>query len=215
MNQSLPQRLYLLGYDTAKNRLDPASAAVRGSLLRVAAVAELVLGGLLLDRGGKAERTAAAGLTPEDPFLAEVLADAPGEKPRRWFTIVERDWYKAEETVRDQLADAGLVTLEKRRVLGLFPVHDVTLTQPQQADALRERIRTAVMGSQDPATVAIEDAVLTMLAVEGDVYSVFGPKEKRAHKSEIRALADRVDAALPGLRKAAQYAVAARRGGSG
>ncbi len=215
MNHSLPQRMYLLGYDTAKNRLDPASVPVRGSLLRAAAVAELVIGGLLLDRDGKAGRTAAAGLTPEDPFLARVLDDAPGEKPRRWFSVVERDWHKAEGIVRDQLTDAGVISVEKHRALGLFPVRDITLAEPQEVDALRERVRHAVVSGLDPATVAIEDAVLAMLSVEGDVYTVFGAKEQRAYKSAIRALADHVDTVLPGLRKAARYSLAARRSAGG
>ncbi|AUI59636.1 GPP34 family phosphoprotein [Amycolatopsis sp. BJA-103] len=211
MSQSLPQRMYLLGYDSEKNRLDPVSALVRGALLRAAAVAELIIGGLLTDRDGKAERTAAAGLTPIDPFLAEVLEDAPGEKPRRWFTVVDREWHKAEDTVRDQLAASGVLFVEKRRAMGIFTVRDITLMDPQRTQELRERVRNVVLSGQDPATVAIEDAVLAMLSAEGDVYTVFGPKEKRANKSAVKALAEHVDTVLPGLRKAAQYSIAARR----
>ncbi|UMO99304.1 GPP34 family phosphoprotein [Amycolatopsis sp. EV170708-02-1] len=215
MTQSLPQRMYLLGYDTEKSRLDPASAVVRGSLLRAAAVAELILAGLLIDRDGKAERTAAAGLAPGDPFLAKVLEDAPGAKPRRWLTVVDRDWHKAEDVVRDQLATAGTITVGRHRALGIFPVRDITLADPPQADALRERVRDVVLSGRDPAAVPIEDAVLAVLSAEGDVHTVFSAKENRAHRSAIKALAARFDTTLPGLRKAVQYSVAARRSVSG
>ncbi|WP_158633279.1 GPP34 family phosphoprotein [Amycolatopsis sp. WAC 04182] len=211
MTESLPQRMYLLGYDTDKNRLDPASAIVRGTLLRAAAVAELTIGGLLADRDGKACRAAAAGLTPGDPFLAKVLEDSPGEKPRRWFALIDRDWHKAENVVRDQLAGSGTIRVDKHRAMGIFPVRDITLPEPERARALRERIRHVVLSGEDPATIPIEDAVLAMLSYEGDVHTVFTSKEYRANRSTIKALAAHVDTALPGLRKAVQYSVAARR----
>ncbi|MEU3766033.1 GPP34 family phosphoprotein [Amycolatopsis keratiniphila] len=215
MTQSLPQRMYLLGYDTEKNRLDPASATVRGSLLRAAAVADLVLAGLLTDRDGKAERTAAAGLAPEDLFLAKVLEDAPGAKPRRWFAVVDRDWHKAEDIVRDQLATAGTITVGKHRAMGIFPVRDITLADPRQVERLRERVRDVVLSGQDPGAVPIEDAALAMLSVEGDVRTAFSAKENRAHRSALKALAAHVDTVLPELRKAVQYSIAARRSVSG
>lgn len=211
MTESLPQRMYLLGYDTEKNRLDPTSALVRGTLLRAAAVAELVIAGLLADRDGKAARTAAAGLTPGDLFLAKVLEDAPEDKPRRWFALIDRDWHKAENLVRDQLAASGTIRVGKRRALGIFPVHDITLTEPHQARALREPIRDVVLSGEDPAAVPIENAVLAMLSYEGDVRTVFTSKENRANRKAVKALAAHVDTVLPGLRKAVRYSVAARR----
>ncbi|MFD5248271.1 GPP34 family phosphoprotein [Amycolatopsis sp. NPDC058340] len=212
---TLPQRMYLLGYDTERNRLDPASAVVRGSLLRAAAVAELILAGLLTDRDGRAERTAAARPAPGDPFLAKVLEDAPGAKPRRWITVVDRDWHKAEDIVRDQLAAAGTITVGKHRAMGIFPVRDITLADPPQADALRERVRDVVLSGRDPAAAPIEDAVLAVLSAEGDVHTVFSAKENRAHRNAIKALSAHVDTVLPGLRKAVRYSVAARRSVSG
>ncbi|MGK4595141.1 GOLPH3/VPS74 family protein [Amycolatopsis sp. w19] len=215
MAHSLPQRMYLLGYDTEKNRLDPAGAVVRGSLLRAAAVADLVLAGLLSDRDGKAERTAAAGLAQEDPFLAKVLEDAPGTKPRRWLTVVDRDWHRAEDIVRDQLATAGTITVGRHRAMGIFPVRDIALADPRVAEGLRGRVRDVVLSGQDPTAVPIEDAVLAVLSAEGDVHTVFSAKENRVHRSAIKALAAHVDTVLPGLRKAVRYSVAARRSVSG
>ncbi|WP_410653248.1 GOLPH3/VPS74 family protein [Amycolatopsis sp. cmx-4-54] len=215
MTDSLPQRMYLLGYDTEKNRLDPTSAVVRGTLLRAAAVAELVIGGLLADRDGKAERTAAADLIPGDPFLAKVLEDSPGEKPRRWFALIDRDWHKAENIVRDQLAASGTIGVDKHRAMGIFPVRDITLADPLRAQALRERIRNVVLSGEDPVTVPVEDAALALLSYEGDVRTVLTSKENRANRGAIKALAAHVDTALPGLRKAVQYSVAARRSVSG
>src|SRR5687767_10605695 len=108
----LPHQLFLLSHQPGKGRLDNDSEAVRGSLLRGAAVAELCLAGRLRNRDGKAERTNAMVTTPLDPFLAEVLGDIPPDRPRPWFDLLEQRWPKAEEAVQDQLVAAGAITVE-------------------------------------------------------------------------------------------------------
>ncbi len=211
MKQPLPQRMYLLCWDGDKNRLDPASVLARGPLLRAAAVAELTLGGLLQDLDGKAGRTPQAARTPDDPFLAQVLDGVPPDRPRRWASVLDRDWHQAEAAVRDQLEAAGALAVERRRALGLFPVRRVTVTDPDRARTLRERVRNAVLGGHDPAGVAIEDTSLALFAANGDVHTVFTPRERRAHRKAFRAIADHVDTVLPGLRKGLIWSVAARR----
>lgn len=212
MNQPLAHQMYLLCYDVEKGRIESSSALVRGQLVRAAAVADLALGGWLRDRAGKAERTTAE--VPDDPFLAEVLDHVSPDRPRRWFTVVDHSWHTAEATVRDLLASTGVITADRRRALGLFPVHDIALPDPERVRALQRRVRDAVLGGHDPAGIAIEDAVLATFALQGDVRTAFSPKERRAHREVVRAVADRVDAGLPRLRKALDYSIAARRAGA-
>ncbi|WP_243788327.1 GPP34 family phosphoprotein [Saccharopolyspora gloriosae] len=212
MNQPLPHQMYLLCYDTEKGKIESSSALVRGQLMRAAAVADLALSGWLRDRDGKAERTTTKA--PDDPFLAEVLNYLSPDRPRRWFNVVDHNWHTAEATVRDLLDSTGVITADRRRALGLFPVHDIVLPDPERGRVLRERVRGAVLGGHDPAGIAIEDAALATFALQGDVRTVFSPRERRAHREVVRAVADRVDVALPRLRKALDYSIAARRAGA-
>ncbi|MHC1558888.1 GOLPH3/VPS74 family protein [Actinomycetospora sp. C-140] len=210
--QPWPRQMYLLCYDTGKGRLEAASVLVRGPLLRAAAIADLVHRGLLRDRDGRAARTSAG--TPDDPFLAAVLDSVPADRPRRWFGVVDDHWWTAEHAVRDALAADGTATLARRRRLGLFPTTDVAVSDPGEVHALRARVRGAVLGEHDPAAVPIEDALLATLAADGHVALAFGLREQHRHRATFSVLAERVDAAFPGLRAATQWSVAARRASS-
>ncbi|WP_328603551.1 GPP34 family phosphoprotein [Amycolatopsis sp. NBC_00345] len=211
MSWTLPQRLYLLSYHGEKGRLDLASVLVRGQLMRAAAVAELAIGGQLVDQGGKAGRVPGRP-APEDPFLADVLEYVSPDKPRRWFTVVDHRWAKAESTVKDQLAGNGTITVGKGKALGLIPVEEITLGNPHEVTGLRETTRNAVLLGRDPATVPADEAALALFAAEGDVGSVFTHKERSRHKGEFKALAKQFDATVPGVRKALQLSIATRRG---
>jgi hypothetical protein len=208
----LPHQLFLLSHRPGKDRLDDDSEPVRGSLLSAAAVAELCIAGLLRDRDGRAGRTNAATPVSLDPFLAKVLGDVPPDRPRRWFEVLERRWGSAESDVRDHLAAAGFVTVEHRQVLGPFRTKRISVAEPGQVQALRDRIRDVAGTGSGAAVVPIGDAVLVTLAVDGLVGTVFRWRELRTHRATIGALADRVDREMPGLRKALSYSIAARRG---
>lgn len=207
MGPTLPQRLYLLTYDIDKNRFDPVSAAYRGQLLCAAALAELTIGGLLRDHEGKAARTTAR--PPDDPFLADVLADVSPDKPSHWITAVYLRMSEAEEVVREQLAANGAITVERGRALGVFPTRTVRLNHPEHVRPLREQTRDAVLADRDAATVPIEDAAMIAIAAEGDIWTVLTPKERGQHRPALTALQERFDTAIPGLRNAIRTAVMA------
>ncbi|MDE3721356.1 GPP34 family phosphoprotein [Nocardiopsis sp. N85] len=211
MDMTLPQRLYLLTYDIDGNRFDPVSTPYRGHLLRAAALTELIIGGLLRDNGGRAERT---GRTPDDPFLADVLSGLSPNEPGHWINAVpDREW-KAETTVREQLVANGSITVVRGRVLGMFPSRKVTLDHPERVRLLRERTRDAVLAGREAASVPIEDAALAAIAVEGDVWTVFTPAERQRHRAEVKALRERFEAEVPGMLNAILTAVVNRRAGT-
>ncbi|MFC4563818.1 GPP34 family phosphoprotein [Nocardiopsis mangrovi] len=211
MDWTLPQRLYLLNFDLDKNKIDSSTALVRGQLMRGAAVAELAIAGLLSDQDGKAVRSGAAAEPPSDPFLAEVLSSASPTEPRRWFTVVDRNWHRAEAAVRDQLEEQGAITVHRGRALGVFPTRRPSLRDPGQVAGLRESTRNTAFLGRDPATVPVEDAVLAVLAADGDVCCTISRKERREHKQALTALRDHVDAVLPRWRKAVGLSMTARR----
>lgn len=207
----LSHRLFLLSHRPANGRLDDDSAAVRGSLLAGAAAADLCLTGWLRDRNGRAERTGATPATRLDPFLAQMLGDVPPDRSRRWFDVLERGWPRAEEVVRDHLAAAGLITVGSHRVLGLVRTDRIGVPDPGPVHALRDRVREAARGTAGPAPARIEEAVLAVLAIDGDVSTVFGWRDLWGHKPAVRALKDRIGRDLPGLRSAWTDSIALRR----
>ncbi|PSK99992.1 Golgi phosphoprotein 3 GPP34 [Murinocardiopsis flavida] len=210
MDLTLPQRLYLLNFDLAKNKVDSNTALVRGQLMRAAAIAELTIAGVLTDQGGKAARDPGAS-PPGDPFLAEVFEDASPDKARSWFKLVDRNWHKAEATVRDQLEAAGAVGVVRRRALGIFPTATPSLRDPGEVRGLREAVRSAALLGRDPATLPIDEVVLAVLAVDGDVCCTVGRKERREHKPQLTVLREYFDTVLPRQRKAAGLSMTARR----
>lgn len=209
----LPHQFLLLSVQPGKGRLDADSEPVRGSLLSAAAVAELCIGGLLHDRDGKAERTDTTPPATLDPFLAEVLGDVPASGSRSWFEVLESRWEKAEGAVRDHLVGMGHITIEHRQILGPIRQKKIVVADPGRVQALRERVRDAALGGAESASVPVREAVLTTLAVDGLVGTMFRWRELTRHKRGIRALADRIDREMPGLRKAVSYSIAVRRGG--
>lgn len=212
MDPTLPQRLYLISYDPDGDRLDPVSTVYRGDLLRAAALTELILGGWLSGRGGRAVRADVP--PPRDPFLAEVLAGLSPKEPSHWINAVPDRVWRAEEAVREQLVANGSITVDRRRVLGIFPTRKVTPNHPDEVRLLRQRTRDTVIAGQAPETGPIEDVALAAIAAEGDVWTVFTPKERQRHRAELRALQERFDAEVPGIRHAVLTAVVNRRAGN-
>ena len=211
MTLTLPQRLYLLGYDLDKGKLDLASSTSRGRLLRAAACAQLSLGGQLSDRRARAVRTGVA--PPVDPFLAAVHDDVPADKALAWAGVMLLRVHEAEPTVREQLVGNGTITVADRKAFGIIPAHDVTVADPDRLRALREQVRAAALGGLAPESVPAEDAVLAVLALIGTVATVFGMRESFRHGKQLTALRARVDELVPGIPPATQAAVSAARVG--
>lgn len=211
MDMTLPQRLYLLGYDLDRHRLDPVGTAHRGQLLSAAALTDLVVSGLLRAREGTVERTVDSSV-PDDPFLAAILKTVPPTRSRHWITSLYPEMSRAEDLVRAELVAAGIVSVGQRRLLGLIPVRTIALDRPEQAVRLRERTRDAAMGGQDPNRVPLEDMTLAVLAVEGDVDTVFTARDRWDHRRSLTALGERFDTTFPGLRIAIGTAVRATKG---
>lgn len=210
--RTLPQRLYLISYDLDGGRLDPVSTVYRGDLLRAAALTELILGGWLGGRDGRAVRADVP--PPPDPFLAEVLAGLSPKEPGHWLNAVPDRAWTAEATVREQLVADGAITVECRRVLGVFPTRKVAPRHPDEVRRPRERTRHAVLAGAGPVTAPVEDVAVAAIAVDGDVWTVFTPKERQKHRAGFKALHERFEAEVPGMRNAVITSVVNRRAGN-
>ncbi|MFD6292516.1 GPP34 family phosphoprotein [Streptomyces sp. NPDC060205] len=209
MIQGLPQHLYLLCYTVDKGKFTLDNLQGRGQLLRAGALTELARAGLLDATGGKVIRR--PGRTPDDTFLASVWGDLPDNRPKSWLQFVHNKAHTAEKPVRDQLAAAGEVTVTRSKVLGLVPSDRVTVTRPENVRALQERVRGTVLDRTDPASIPLEELAMAVLTVELEVTCVWSRADLRTHKRALRALADRYDETVPGLRKALRDSYLASR----
>ncbi|MEV5809792.1 GOLPH3/VPS74 family protein [Streptomyces parvulus] len=204
--------MYLLCYTVDAGKFEDANLLGRGLLMRAAAMTELSRTGLLATHKKKVTRLPVAA--PHDDFLAEVFYDVAAGKPSGWLQYVHDKTAEAEETVRDQLVKADVVTVSaKRRLLGAFSSKAETVTDPQQVLHLRTTVRSAVMSGTAPAAVAVDQLATAVFFVECETTSVFTRKETRQHRHILKAYAERFDTLVPGLRSALRDSFLVTRGG--
>src|SRR6516165_5640308 len=111
--ESLPALLYLLAYDTEKNRMTARSRL--GLVLRAAALTDLYLAGRVTDENGKARATGDRRPVG-DPLLDEMLQQLAEHQPRSWQGWIARG-KPAIRTVRTQLEADRCIRVEHRRIL--------------------------------------------------------------------------------------------------
>ncbi|WP_037570700.1 GOLPH3/VPS74 family protein [Phaeacidiphilus oryzae] len=197
---SLPDRLYLL-------------ARRRGSdfalVLRAAALTDLLQRGLVEDRDGCPAPTGAAAPASLDPYLARVLESLADSRGRSWRRWVGRARGRESRTVRDALAERGVIELEERRFLGLIPYLSPTPADESVVEALRAQAAATLEGSSEEA------GALLALAAAGDVRSILPGRERRAHKARLAELTAAAGPAVPALRAALRSRRAARASSGG
>lgn len=190
--ESLPARMYLLAYDTGKNRLTARTQL--GLVLRAAALADLYLAERLTDERGRPR--AVPGRPMGDPVLDGLLDQIAGRRPRswhRWIGSQERGTIRA---VRDQL-EAGRCITVRRRILrsARIELRDPRAVR-QYADQVRAALR-APAARAEPRTAAA-----LALAARGEVPTVVSRRERREHRRRLDELAVYTGPVADALRKA-------------
>ncbi|MBF8190665.1 GPP34 family phosphoprotein [Nonomuraea sp. K274] len=206
--ESLPASAFLLAFDLRKERL--ANRGELGFLLRAAALAELMLAGVLADESGKARAVA----EPADPgpLQAAVWEQITNSPPRSWRHWIRKDNAGAVRVVRDELAAARLVRVERRRIL-LFPVERITLRRPYVSRRLAERVGRAIRGGRPVARLEPDVRVLAALAGSARLRTVAPGREARHHADRIEQLAAPVEPVATALRKTVEAASQAKASG--
>lgn len=201
---SLPAQLYLIAYDLRRGRM--TSRLQLGYLMRAGALTELLLAGHIADAtGGPRAVTAAVS----DPVLDVVLQQIAASRARTWKHWVGKGTRQAVRDVRDQLESGRWIRVERRRVLGLFPVAKVTVRDPRVVRRLASRVSDTLRGRVPISRVDRRDAALAALAAKGELKIILPRALRRTHKGRIAELSDLV-APVPGaLHKALQEAYAA------
>jgi hypothetical protein len=204
--ESLPARLFLLAIDPTRRRLTGQSHL--GYLLRAGALTDLELRGLITDESGKVR--VGTQLRIGDPVLDAMLAEIAGDRPRRWRAWVQRRHRAIRAEVREQLEGQRWIVSEPRRILGIFPVLDITVLDQLAVERLRHRL-TAVLEGGGRADK--RDAALVALVAAGQLRSVVSGRQRRAHRGRIAELSAQAGPAAPALRKVIQQHHAATQGG--
>ena len=197
MGESLPVRMFLLAFHPQKGKLTARDEL--GHLLRAAVLAELVLTGRLRDDGGKA---VVAGEVPSDPVLASVWREVSESSPRSWGRWVGRGRKEVFAAVRDQLAQARTIRVERARWLGLVPYTRITLRDTREARRVAEQVRRALGGTQALSRVDGESGALAALAAAGQLRVAVSPAERRRNKARLERLGEPVAPVVKALRKA-------------
>jgi hypothetical protein len=179
---TLPIRLFLLGYDPRRERI--SGGAYHGSTIRAAALEDLRLRGSIVDESGRVHLGSVA--RPGDSILSDVLTEiSASTRPRTWRHWVGANAGATFRAVRDQLEDLQVVRLEPYRVLGIFPGHRVKLPDPEEAMRLRAACDRALAGV---GALAPRDAAMLALAAAGELGTVLAWKQRRQHRARIAAL---------------------------
>jgi hypothetical protein len=200
---TLPAKLYLLAWDPDRQRLSHRDDL--GYLLRGAILADLSLRGCVRDEDGhvRASGTKRTG----DQLLDDVLREMSEDRPRGWGAWVRRRARATLIAVEDQLAATGVVTVDTRRALGVFPRRRAMVTEPA---ALRAAVRDAALGNRPVSSISDTDAALVALAATGDLRTVLSRRERKDNAERIEACTARCGKAAPALRKVLTSVKAAR-----
>ncbi|MFK0213567.1 GPP34 family phosphoprotein [Streptomyces sp. NPDC090298] len=206
---TLAQKLYLLCYSVPREKFPLDDIQGRGQLLRAGALTELARTGHLDATGGKVRRL--PGTPPQDPFAAAVWQDLPEDTPRGWLKFLHDKAHTAETPVRDQLADAGRVTVSREKKLGLVPFDRVGVVHPEEVRAVQDQARSGVLDGGAPPEALTDELAMAVFAVELELSPVWSKEDRRNHRAELTAYAARYDAFVPGLRKALRDSYLASR----
>jgi hypothetical protein len=123
-----------------------------------------------------------------DEALARIAGDAKGRKPGYWVSKLAID---ARPRVLGRLVAANVLTMEKDRVLGLFPRTKYPAAggvEPPAETAARQRMRAAVVGegAVDPRT----GALCTLVAATDLDRKVFADLERRRVKARLKEIGE-------------------------
>ncbi|PAZ11192.1 GPP34 family phosphoprotein [Streptomyces sp. SA15] len=195
---SLPARLYLLAWDTARQEATDAAGLDR--LVRAGALTELVRRGLLTDEDGIATPVDLDALTG-DAVLDGVLELVRESRPHRWRAWVTLRARVTLDAVREQLTAEGYLRAEKSRVLGVFPTVEYALERVADVRALQEEARRVLQGPVPVAEVSDRDAAVVALAAAAELRTLVPGKDLAGHRQRLEELTERSGAASPVLRR--------------
>ncbi|TDD38229.1 GPP34 family phosphoprotein [Nonomuraea terrae] len=211
-DEPLTRSAFLLAFDLRKQKL--VNRGRLGYLLRAAALAELLLAGHLADDAGKA-RAVSPPKAREGSLHAALWKDINASRPRSWGRWISKEHAQAFRLVRDDLAAARLIRVERRRIL-LFPIEHITPRKPYVSRRLTERVGRALRSGRPVARVDGGVRVLAALSASAGLKTVMPSRgESRLREDRIHHLSMPVEPIATALRKTVEAATGAHTHGGG
>lgn len=211
--QAVHYRVYLSAYDLGKEDLyDRPRTAF---LTRAGVLTELAHHGYVADADGVV-RVANAESTG-DPALDEALHQI-AEHDRSWKSWLRHDYKQTLETIELQLQTMNLISVNRKKVLGLVSRTHVTVPDRALVEQLQQSARTILRGSRPASEIDPADAAVVALAAAGLVPAVVSRRDSHVYRERIEALTNRAGAVAPGLETAFQgirTTIVAAQGGIG
>ncbi len=167
----LPEDLMLLFINERNGKLRTDSSSVENALAGAGLIEHVNSGRVAFDPNGK--KLQVVDPTPlKDPLLQESVARF--DKPMKPQRAVERLRKKVRDNVAEQLEGRGVVRVEPRKVLGIFPAKSYVITDEAAAGKVRKAVGEVALGYR--GADARTGALITLLyavnslhkAVEGD-----------------------------------------------
>jgi hypothetical protein len=190
--ESLPAQMYLLAYDSDKNRLTARSQL--GLILRAAALTELYLTDRLTDESGHPR--AVDGRPTGDPLLDDLVRQIADHRPRSWHRWIGRQENSTLRAVRDRLEADQVIKVDHRRLLP----DKVELRDRHAVQRYADTVRAALQRS--PARADARTASTLALAARGEVKTIVSRRERREHRQRLDEFAVYTGPVADALRKA-------------
>ncbi|CAL9644453.1 hypothetical protein SUDANB176_06435 [Streptomyces sp. enrichment culture] len=193
---SLPARLYLLAWDTARREVaDPARLPPP---VRAGALAELARRGLLIDDDGIVTPLDLDSRTG-DAVLDGLLELVSESCPRPWRTWVTLRARHTLDAVRGQLVAEGVLRAERRRVLGVFPSVEHVLEGVARVRHLQREARRILDGPVPAEDVPEADATVVALGAAAGLSTLLPGGDRAGWERRVADLTERGGAATPAL----------------
>jgi hypothetical protein len=189
----LPEQIFLLACDLDRHRVPRREIAV---VVRGALLAELSLRGCLVTSDEDGTVRASGTRRTGNAVLDDALCQMGEQRPRGWHGWIRRDAWQTTCAVQRRLASLGLISVEPSRILGIFPSTRITVHDPAQVTALRDRVRRIVHGDD---RVSDHQAALVALVAVGEVRGVLSRQDRKKCGGRIKELTDQGGAAVPAL----------------
>ena len=135
---------------------------------------------------------AVGGPPPADPLLADALAELrASEKPRAaryWVEKLPGRLKPFKERVAARLVARGILSLERRKTLGVFTRTRMPEAEGSTEDALRARLHAVLLDGREPEP---RTALLVGLLRPNDMVAKLVPRDRRKEaKRRAEAIAD-------------------------
>lgn len=180
----LPEDLTLLFINQQNGRVLAAWTSVENALAGAALIELVNSGHVAFEPNGK-KLQVVDPTPPRDALLQEALSRF--DKPMRPQRAVERLRKKLFDNVIARLADRGVVRVEPRKVLGVFPAKSYLIADETRFGEVREAVGNVARGYRGPD--ARTGALITLLYSVNAVHKVFDGdrRELKKRAKEIAA----------------------------